>query len=976
MLRAFDLIFKHRWIYLFELVQNALDAGARSIALRLVEKGNALIFQHDGCKALQEKDIKGLSKVFCSTKSASTVGFMGIGFKSVFGRFREARISGWDWTFRFEVSQVVGEKYGEIQPDLLGAVTPIWDHTIAAPESGFTTRFEMHQLADPAADLHSDLKRFLPDDDRTPLAILADAGLKKLELDGRVWELGVINEHYGSLEATALSEEENLLWQLFRVKYQPSTKAIRCFLEHRKIQVDAGVTWSRNVLGVLPLDDGGMPIPPTRGRVYAVLPTEVRVPFGLHINADWLLNISRTGLREIEDNPWQREILDRIADVLKSFLRWVTVGKHSSPEAAKTAFKVLVLPSQEQSRLEALFLEEDWLSRLRELLGHVAVLPVWTEQADTLAFAKPNEIIAPPLPLAETFESSPTMRPAVLMKGPVLAREVLGDGARELLERIGFLNQMEPRDLEQTWAGGLEYWWQALIGDVSDRRKLLFILWSAVAELTLEDDWADTRIPCIRMDNGAWLPIDETAFFNELLPTDKEPGGPKLLQLIQSTCPETSHSIKDTWISALRQAAGRETQVGPMSRARMWIEEHSQTINLKEAIETAMESQIASPVPDWSGLIPLGQWAKYRNRPDLLTHVRVESENGPKCVPASEALVADPYVERGRIRRILFPTISPISNAYMEQDPTTSDAREWRELFEKAGARGALKVRPLRERVSSTNRERVAEFLGRDLADVHRSNPAGYTLSDFDIDPDLPGPNASHESWAAIAPWLEDGFSALRRGLRKVKYHYYGPHNFTGERPSTWVVRLSELAWVPCEDKILRLPKNVLPEPDPTRQDVPVAKLSRDLVSALDGGGVKFGASIPEAAPLRRLLALGDQLGAVALAELLRECREQIATDVDRSQFNRIVRRQLKVPSSKNWRIPIDRIVRRVGSGQRGALGGWILPLTEIDESLREELEHPEFPYEFPENTTGEQALAYLCDVWTRARSSPERLAN
>ena len=60
-------------------------------------------------------------------------------------------------------------------------------------------------------------------------------------------------------------------------------------------QVYADASRTRRVLGVLPLDNEGMPAPPTCGRVYATLPTEVTLPFGLHINADWLLNISRSG---------------------------------------------------------------------------------------------------------------------------------------------------------------------------------------------------------------------------------------------------------------------------------------------------------------------------------------------------------------------------------------------------------------------------------------------------------------------------------------------------------------------------------------------------------------------------------------------------------------------------------------------------------------------------------------------------------
>ena len=118
-LRAFELTFEHRWIYVFELVQNALDAGARSIALRTAEDGDRLAFQHDGERSLRERDVVGLSKVFRSTKGASTVGFMGIGFKSVFARFREARISGWGWTFRFEIARLTGERYGDVQSDLL-----------------------------------------------------------------------------------------------------------------------------------------------------------------------------------------------------------------------------------------------------------------------------------------------------------------------------------------------------------------------------------------------------------------------------------------------------------------------------------------------------------------------------------------------------------------------------------------------------------------------------------------------------------------------------------------------------------------------------------------------------------------------------------------------------------------------------------------------------------------------------------------
>ena len=379
-LRAFELTFEHRWLYIFELVQNALDAGARSISIHTTDDADALIIQHDGDRLLDQKAVEALSKVFRSTKGASTVGFMGIGFKSVFRRFLQARISGWEWTFHYEITQVKGETYGDVQPDLLGAVVPIWDDGIPAPEPGFTTRFELRHRADAASDLQADLAHFLPDTDHTPLAILAAPGLTRLDVGGRVWVLDTTEESDGTLEACARSDTANHRWKLFPVKFQPTKDAIARFLEHRRIQPSdderermySEAAKPRRVLGLLPLDDDGTPVPPPRGRVYATLPTEVTLPFRLHINADWLLTISRSGLRDLDDNSWQRGIVDRIADVLTVFIEWA-VRTLSELTTIRTAFAVLAPPSAEEGGLHRLLADERWFSRLRTRLEDKAI---------------------------------------------------------------------------------------------------------------------------------------------------------------------------------------------------------------------------------------------------------------------------------------------------------------------------------------------------------------------------------------------------------------------------------------------------------------------------------------------------------------------------------------------------------------------------------------------------------------------------
>ena len=609
------------------------------------------------------------------------------------------------------ITQVVGEKFGDVQRDLLGAVVPIWDDAIAPPERGYTTRFEMRRRTDEGADLESDLVRFLPDDDRASLAILAMSGLERLEIHGQVWELGVSEELDGSFEATALSENENRLWRVFTANFQPSREAIACFLEHRKIQptadareqVYADAARARRVLGVLSLDDEGMPTPPTRGHVYATLPTEVTLPFGLHINADWLLSISRSGLREIEDNPWQRDIVDKIADILARFLDW-SANAHYQPNVAKAAYKVLGQPSPEAGGLESLLAEERWLSVLRDRIEDAAVIPVWTETTGKLAYAKAGDTLVPPMPLAKAFGSLPELRPAILLDGRVLMEDVLGRKAVGLLRRIGLLTEMSRQDLEGVWNDGLENWWNSLPDDEGYRRRLLFYLWAAVADLCSDDSWRNLSVRCVRSVTGEWVAVDEAAFLNEALATEDEPGGGQTRRLMQPFIADVNR-LDSEWVTALRQRRQQEPAQALLSQAWAWIESNARSISLREIVENALDTQITSTDADWSAFIPFGHWSKHRNRPDLLTHVLVQLNGELLGVAVGDALLADPYVDHGEERRRLLSDAPAITGIYMELDPKSAGAHEWRTFFEKAGAKGGVAVRALGQTANQWERK-------------------------------------------------------------------------------------------------------------------------------------------------------------------------------------------------------------------------------------------------------------------------------
>ena len=982
-LRLIDQTFEHRWLYLFELIQNALDASARSIALHIGEDGDTMIFEHDGNCPFNEETVKVLSKVSTSNKGPSTVGFMGIGFKSIFRRFQEVRVSAWGWTFRYEVHQKKGEKYGDVQTNLLGMVIPIWDSEIVAPKLGFTTRFEMHRRVHDGEDLEADLVRLISDEDLTIFAILAVSNLQRFEVGGRVFELDVSEESDGTLKATVLSEKEKRYWQIFRVEFEPSREAIAGFLEHRKISPTeyAEIPQTRRVLGLLPLNSNGIPeaLGRGQGRIYAPLPTDVRLPFGLHINADWLLNTSRSGLREIEDNPWQRNIVDHIADVLADFLDW-TAHKFSEPAAVKAAFEVLASPSIETDGLEALFAKECWLLRLKEHLEERAVLPIWTEKIDAVAFAKPSDTLMPPAPLADAFERQPEIRPSILLKGSVLRNEMLGDGAIKFLRQLGFLAEILPQELEQIWTDGLEKWWQVL--PMSDKKKfhLLVHIWIAVSSFTSRDLWENTYLPCVRSVTGKWLSVDQVAYIREPLPTENEPGG---LESYQFMCPSilNENRLDDNSLRILLQSNENNPNHMLFSQVKQWIGRNAHGIVLREIIGSAMSDLMASMNPNWSIFIPLGHWIKHRERPDLLTHLLVESDGGSLGIPIDKAFLSDPYVEDDQGRQYWFPGKFAVSADYLKQDPKKAHPSEWRAFFERARVKGKLEVQCMKIHADRWERKRVAKFLGLEDDKIDESNNHGYTLLDFDIAMNLSDPNSSDEKLIALAAWIEDGYTVLKgKGRRQASYHYRYPRQCPlGNVPSAWVIKLSEIAWVPCEDLKLRYPKDTLPFHDPVRPDAPVARLSRECLSVLGEEGVKFGENIPEASALRKLLhklsSSDSKLSALELADLLRECREEITKDEDKYLLKQTLK-NLKVPSNGDERVRLEQIVRRVGGNSRGALGGWIVPLNNIEKALRRELEHSAFPWKFPDTTTGSQALDYVQHVWERARLAPRGLAS
>ena len=109
--------------FVFELLQNAEDAGATEVTLTLLKGGCR--FEHNGTRYFTENDVRAITGIHSSTKSKSQdqIGKFGIGFKSVFVYTQTPEVYSGDFSFR--ISELILPNPVEQDP-LLGTKTRFW----------------------------------------------------------------------------------------------------------------------------------------------------------------------------------------------------------------------------------------------------------------------------------------------------------------------------------------------------------------------------------------------------------------------------------------------------------------------------------------------------------------------------------------------------------------------------------------------------------------------------------------------------------------------------------------------------------------------------------------------------------------------------------------------------------------------------------------------------------------------------------
>lgn len=156
-LDIFEDFYPDRAHFVYELLQNAEDAGATQVTFTLTP--DRLICEHDGSRAFTEADVSAITGIHNSTKDKTQdrIGKFGVGFKSVFVYTQSPTVRSGQFSFRI------------VQLILPEAITP-------DPSIGTQTRFEFpfDNPNKPPDEAYAEIAAGLNDLDETTLLFLSN----------------------------------------------------------------------------------------------------------------------------------------------------------------------------------------------------------------------------------------------------------------------------------------------------------------------------------------------------------------------------------------------------------------------------------------------------------------------------------------------------------------------------------------------------------------------------------------------------------------------------------------------------------------------------------------------------------------------------------------------------------------------------------------------------------------------------------
>lgn len=308
-LRIFEDFYPDEAHFIYELLQNAEDAGATEVAFELT--AHACSFEHNGSRHFDERDIRGITGIFNSSKkdSPDKIGKFGVGFKSVFVYTDTPVIYSKDYSFK-----------------ILKLVLP--EPIKPKEELGDKTRFEF-PFNNPKKNVKTAFSEV-----KAGLEQLSDTTLLFLNnLRYISWRIGeqegaVLREEHSAshVEVLKLSDGKEILsthWLRFAAPVQNLDKFTAPMegVERQKVAVAFELAFVGDVTSFdekKPLAKQLKIVPALRGKVAVFFPAEKETSgLRFHVHAPFIPELSRAS---IKSSPENLPLFEQLAVVAASSL--------------------------------------------------------------------------------------------------------------------------------------------------------------------------------------------------------------------------------------------------------------------------------------------------------------------------------------------------------------------------------------------------------------------------------------------------------------------------------------------------------------------------------------------------------------------------------------------------------------------------------------------------------------------------------